>query len=366
VGLKVVWKLLKDTFTEWSQDNASRLAAALAYYTVFSIAPLLIIAIAIAGIAAGLVGTAPQEQVISRIRDSMGSGAANLVQTMIKSISVPSNNVLATAVGVAAILLGAAGLFSALQGALNTIWEVMPTPGRSILSVVLDRLISFAMVLGTGFFLLASLAVSAGLAALGKFFVNLVPDFSYVWQVVDFVVSFGIIGLLFAMIYKVLPDVEIAWGDVWIGAAVTSLLFNVGKFLIGLYLGRSSVGSLYGAAGSLAVFLVWIYYSAQIILFGAEFTQVYARQRGSPIVPSRHAMFVSQAARARQGLPPTPQARPPAQNGEEPVVSPAAGGREAVAQPQPDLARYRAAVLGFILGLIVGSVNRKQRSTSKM
>ena len=199
------------------------------------------------------------------------------------------------------LLLGAAGLFGELQGALNTIWGVRPKPGRGVLGLLRDRFLSFSMVLGTTFLLLVSLVVSAALAALGSLFGEW--QTAVVGQVVNQVISLGVVTLLFAMIYRFLPDVKIAWRDVWLGAVITAVLFTVGKYLIGLYLGRTSTASAFGAAGSLAVLLIWLYYSAQIFLFGAEFTKVHANRFGSRIVPAENAEPVSKEARAEQGMP---------------------------------------------------------------
>jgi len=200
------------------------------------------------------------------------------------------------------LIWSASNVFSQLQDALNTIWEVQPKPA-GIVGSLKRRLLPMSMVLGIGFLLMVSLVLSAGLVALGHFFSGLLPGMPVLWEVVNFVVSFAVVTGLFAAIYKLLPDVEIKWSDVWIGAAVTALLFTVGKLLIGLYLGNASIGSTYGAAGSLLVVLVWVYYSAQILFFGAEFTQVYARRYGSQIVPSEHAVPLTEEARAQTGMP---------------------------------------------------------------
>ena len=301
MNLGAVWDLLKEIFSEWSEDKAARLAAALAYYITFSLAPLLLIVIAIVGLLFG--EEAVQGRVVEQIQGLVGPDGAQLVQTMLQSTRQSGSNIAATLIGIVTLLLGATGVFVQLQDALNTIWEVAPKPGRGVLGMVKDRLLSFTMLLGIGFLLLVSLAVSAGLAALSSFLGDLLPGLFEVAKVLDFVISLGVITLLFAMIYKFLPDVKIRWGDVWVGAAVTSLLFTVGKFLIGLYLGYSSTASVYGAAGSLAVLLIWIYYTAQIVLLGAEFTQVYAKRYSSRIVPDEDAMFTSDEMRAQQGMP---------------------------------------------------------------
>lgn len=276
---KAVWALLKDSISEWLEDRAPRLSAALAYYTVFSLAPLLIIVIAIAGLVFGQ--EAVQGQIVEQIGHMVGKGSAKEIQTMIQSAHNPTSGVIGTVVGIVVLLFGATGVFGELQDSLNTVWDVSPKAGGGIWGMIKDRFLSFTMVLGIGFLLLVSLVLSAGLAALGNYLGSLLPGSGYILQALYFLVSFGLITLLFATMYKVLPDVEIAWGDVWIGAIMTSLLFTIGKFLIGFYIGQTDVGSAYGAAGSIVVLLVWIYYSALILFFGAEFTQVYANKYGS-------------------------------------------------------------------------------------
>lgn len=298
---KSTWELIKATFADWSEDKASRLAAALAYYTVFSIAPVLIISIAIAGLVFG--HDAAQGQIVNQIRGMIGEESAKEIETMIVSASKPSSGILGSIVGIALLLFGASGVFGQLQDGLNTIWEVEAKPGRGVWGIIKDRFLSFTMVLGVGFLLLVSLVLSTALAALGEYLNALLPGVSWLWQIVNFVISFGVITLLFAMIYQYLPDVNIRWGDVWIGAAATALLFTIGKFLIGLYLGNSDIGSTYGAAGALVIILVWVYYSAQILFLGAEFTQVYANEYGSRIVPDEDAVPVTEEARAEQGMP---------------------------------------------------------------
>ena len=296
--LKTIFDLLKETFTEWNEDKVPRLAAALAYYTAFSIAPLLIIVIAIAGLAFGQ--DAAQGEIVNTIRQEVGLEAAEVIETMLANTSNETTGIIATIIGVVTIILGAIGFFAQLEDALNTIWSVEPKPGQGIMKMIKDRLLSFTMVLGIGFLLLVSLLVSALLSSLNSFIEGLLPQAQLITQLINFAISFGVITLLFAMIYKVLPDVEITWRDVWVGAAITALLFTIGKFALGLYLGNSSVGSTYGAAGSFVVLLVWIYYSAQILLFGAEFTQVYARRYGSRIRPAEDAVWVEDEAPAKQ------------------------------------------------------------------
>ncbi|MBD2022271.1 YihY/virulence factor BrkB family protein [Leptolyngbya sp. FACHB-36] len=297
-----VFKLVKDTFTEWNEDKVPLWAAALAYYTVFSLAPLLLIAIAIAGSIFG--DDAARGQIVGQIQGLVGREGAEVIQGMIQNTQKPgSGGLVATIIGVVTLIFGATGVFGQLQDALNTIWEVKPKPGLGVRSFVQSRFLSFAMVLVLGFLLLVSLVLSAVLAGIGNFFGNFVPGYVLVGQVLNFVLSFGVVTLLFASIYKFLPDVDIPWKDLWVGSAVTALLFNFGKFLIGLYLGSSSVGSTYGAAGSLVVILIWVFYSAQIILFGAEFTQVYAKYRGSDLPPSKHAVRINKGNPDRDEMP---------------------------------------------------------------
>jgi membrane protein len=300
-----MFTLLKDTFREWREDGANRLAAALAYYTTFSLAPLLVLIIAIAGLVGG--HEAAQSQVMAQVKDLLGVEGREFVQGMIQSASRPSTGVTATIIGAVTLLFGALGVFGELQNSLNTIWEVKPKPARGFLDgikrFVVKRLLSFTMVLGIGFLLLASLVISAALSALGEYMGTRWPFADFWLELINFLISFIVITFLFAMIFKFLPEIKIAWRDVWLGAAVTSVLFSLGKFLIGFYLGRSEVGNTFGAAGSLAILLIWIYYSAQILFFGAEFTQVYANKYGSKIVPDPGMVKITEQERAEKGIP---------------------------------------------------------------
>jgi membrane protein len=294
-----IWNLLKDTFTDWNEDKAPRLAAALAYYTVFAIAPTLIIAIAVAS----LVFEGAQEQIISQISALIGPQAGEAIQTLIENRQSDTSNIIATIVGIVTLIIAASGLFGQLQDALNTIWEVEPKPGQGILAILKQRFLSFTMVLGVGFLLLVSLVISAVLSAIGGALGGPPEEQTIVWQVINALVSFGVTTLLFALIFKVLPDVKVAWSDVWIGALATALLFSIGKFLISQYLATESTASSYGAAGALVLLLLWVYYSAQILFLGAEFTQVYAKAYGSKIEPAENAVAVTEEARAQQGMP---------------------------------------------------------------
>jgi membrane protein len=250
------------------------LGASLAYYTLFALAPILVVAIAIGGLVFG--AEAVRGEIVGQIKGLIGREGAEAIQAMLEGAARPSTSLATAAAGVVTFFLGATGAFLELQTALNTIWRVKPKPGGSFIRMlVMQRLISFGLVVALGFLLLTSLLVSAGLAAVHTYMGNAFPGVFVLWEALNVVVSLAVITLLFAMVYKVLPDVKLAWGDVWVGALVTAGLFTVGKLLIGLYLGTTSVASTYGAAGSVIVILVWVYYSAQIVLLGAEFTREY-------------------------------------------------------------------------------------------
>jgi membrane protein len=296
--------LLKQTFTEWRDDTAPRLAASLAYYTTFSLAPLLILIIAIAGLVGGR--EAAQNQTMAQVQALLGVQGRQFVQGMIETASKPATGLTATVIGVLTLLFGSLGVFGELQNSLNMIWGIKPKPAKNFLDgikrFVIKRLLSFTMVLGIGFLLLASLVISAALSALGQYIGSRWP-FADLWlELINFMISFAVITLLFAMIFKFLPEIKITWKDVWLGAAVTSALFTLGKFLIGLYLGRSQVGNTFGAAGSLAILLIWIYYSAQILFLGAEFTQVYASKYGSKIVPDSGMVKITEQTHEKKGI----------------------------------------------------------------
>jgi membrane protein len=305
MNFKTIIDLLKETYSEWSEDKASRLAAAIAYYTAFSMAPLIILTLVILGLF--FQSDVAQNYIMDQITSMVGSDGAAVFQDIMQNASRPSGLTTAAVIGIATLLFGASGVFGQLQDALNTVWGVAPKPGRGLWGIIESRFLSFTMVFGLGFLLLVSLILSAALTALGEFVSGYFQEYVIIGQILNFLISFGFVTLLFAMIFKVLPDVEIAWSDVWFGAVVTALLFTIGKFLIGLYLGQQSFGSTYGAAGSILIVLLWIYYSAQILLLGAEFTQVYARRFGSRIVPDKDAVPLDEEMRAKQGIPRTEQ-----------------------------------------------------------
>lgn len=290
---KEVGKLFAEAASEWSEDNAARLGAALAYYTVFSLAPLLIIVIALVGAIWGGQSGEAQARILDEMRQLMGPEGARMVGTMLENASRPgTGGVLATVLGVAALLFGATGAFAQLQGALNTVWDVRPDPERSgLMTLITTRLLSFGAILVVGFLLLVSLVLSAALSFVGDILTDITPRMQVLMRLLNLLLSLGVITLLFAFIYRYLPDVRIAWRDVWVGAVITAILFTLGKYLLGLYLGQSGTASAYGAAGSLVVLLIWVYYSAQIFFFGAELTEVYARRYGSKIRPSAYAVW---------------------------------------------------------------------------
>jgi membrane protein len=300
MNAKSIFNLMKSTVKEFGEDNVLRLSAALAYYAIFSIGPLLAIVVGVAGLALGKEGV--REHVHQALQGMLGEGSAKTIDSMMAARS-HGTSVITTVVGIVALLFGAAGVFGQLQDSLNTIWEVKAKPNAGIGALVRNRFLSFSMVLGVGFLLLVSLAVSTALAAFTQELNRRIPMGNVVGHAVDFIVSFGVVTLLFAMIFKFLPDMKIPWRKVWVGAIGTALLFTLGKFALGLYLGRQSTASAYGAAGSVIVILMWIYYASVILLFGAEFTQVYAKRTGAKIVPTKYAVPVREEERAEQGIP---------------------------------------------------------------
>ena len=272
--------LVKTAVAGWVDDYAQSMGAALAFYTMFSIAPLLLIVISIAGLVFG--DEAAHGEIFGQLEELLGPAGALAVQGMLESVSKPAESVTASAVGVGLLLIGATSVFGELQDALDRIWRApVRAPSSGLWGLVRARLLSFGMILGIGFLLMVSLVASAALAGLRKWWSPLFSDWITIASGVEFASSFALVTVVFAMIYKIMPRVQIAWKDVWIGAGVTSLLFTVGKFLIGLYIGGSGIASGFGAAASLVVVLVWVYYSAQVFLFGAEFTWAYSHKFGS-------------------------------------------------------------------------------------
>jgi membrane protein len=272
-------RLLLDAFAGWQKDNASRLGAALAFYTLFSLAPLLVLVIAIAGILFGR--DAAQGKIVAEFEQLIGTGGARALEEMIEAAWRTDISSVAALIGIAALLVGATGAGAEIKGALNTIWKAPPTRRPAIWNWVRARLTALALVVVVGFLLLVSLVISALISATDGVLASIFPEPAVLLELANALVSFAVITALFAMIFKILPDPEVAWGDVWMGSLVTSLLFTGGKTLLGLYLGRSGFASVYGAAGSLVMIVVWVYYAAQILYYGAEITQVYAHRFGS-------------------------------------------------------------------------------------
>lgn len=293
-----IYSLLRSAVSGWVEDNALRLSAALAYYAVFSLAPLLMIAISVAGLVFG--EAAARGQIAEQIRELAGARAAEAIQGLV--LSTRHKSLFATIIGLVILLFGASTAFGELKSALNTIWGVEIKPGRPLLTMLRDRIISFSMVFGVGFLLLVSLILSAILTALDNTMRSRLALPGGVWQCADILVSFIVVTLLFAMIFKMLPNVILRLRDVWVGAGCTAFLFTLGKFLIGLYLGTSGVTSYYGAAGSIVVILLWVYYSACILFFGAEFTKAYAQKYGSGVVPDKRARLRFNAASKEPGV----------------------------------------------------------------
>ncbi len=360
------WSFLKQTFSEWSEDKVPRLGAALAYYTVFSIAPLLLIAIAIAGLV--FDPSTVRDQLNAQLGDFIGPSGASAIQALLESASKPSSGIIATIIGAVTLLFGASGVFGQLKDALNTIWDVEKKPGGGIWGFIKDRFLSFTMVLGIGFLLLVSLVVSTVIQALQSYLFT--GSWSFLVTLVNIVVSLAIITLLFALIFKVLPDVEIAWHDVWIGAFVTAALFTVGKYAISLYVGRAAPESSLSGVGALIVVLLWVYYSAQIMFFGAELTQVYANRYGSKVVPDDDAVALTDERRAELGIPRQEQVerQAHAQSGARRSAKPKRQVPRHVlnaAQQAPQKLtlrrfkqlkrqRYTAALVGFLAALFLG------------
>jgi membrane protein len=369
IDVKSLWPLAKESVSQWSDDYAPSMGAALAYYTVFSIAPLLVIAIAVAGFFFG--ADAARGEIFAQLRGLIGDDGAVAIQGLVKSASETGKGTFAAIAGIVTLLLGATTVFGELQSDLDRIWDAPKAEQSGLWGLLRGRLLSFGMILGIGFLLLVSLVLSAALSAAGHFWDSRFAGWELVLQVVNFIVGFAIVTGLFAMIYKLLPRCDIGWKDVWIGAIVTSLLFSIGKLLIGLYLGKSGVASGFGAAGSLVIVLLWVYYSSQIFLLGAEFTKTFAYRHGSrraearpaarPAVPRQRERSSHDAASLAGGGPPE-RDRPargvvPMNRGDRPADRPA--GRP---QPLAALDKFRiAAGIAATIGLIAGEVASELR-----
>ncbi len=289
--LRSIFVSLKQTASAWFEEELSRLGAALAFYALFAVAPLFVIVLSMASLWFG--ESAARNELFSQVSGLVGSAGAEAIQALVSSAYREPSGVWATTVAVVTLFAVATGVLVHLQSSLNLMWGVERRPNRGLQYFLQDRLLSLAIILGLGFLLLVVLIFSAGLAALEQFIGEILPAQDFLWRAIDSVVSFGIVTLLFAMIFKVLPDVKLAWRDAWMGALITALLFHLGKLLFGLYLGHSNISSAYGAAGSLVVALMWIYYSAQILFFGAKFTQIYSQRHGTRVEPSLGAEVTS-------------------------------------------------------------------------
>jgi membrane protein len=295
--------LIKQTLSDWNDDKVPRLGAALAYYALFSIPPLVVLVIASFSL---FYKGDVTEAILLQLSTLMGADTARIV---IELSQVPDTGVgLAGFLGIFLLVFGATGVFAELQDAMNTIWEVKPKPGRGISGIIMDRFLSFTMILGIAFLLLVSMILTTLVEVVGSALASGVPGGKLIGHSLEVIASFTVVTILFAMMFKILPDVKIAWNDVWIGAAATSVLFTIGKLLIGLYLARGGVATPYGAAGSVVIMIAWVYYSAQILFLGAEFTKVYAHERGSRYIQvADNAEPVTNDERANQGLKPTTQ-----------------------------------------------------------
>lgn len=279
MSIKQIWLLFKTAFSAWRDDYAQSMGAALAYYTLFSIAPLLLIVISIAGLVFGQ--DAARGEIIGQLHSLMGQRGAMAIQTLLESVSHPAEGIAATVIGVVLLLVGATSVFGELQDSLDRIWKAPVREGSGLWHLLRARLLSFGMILGIGFLLMVSLVFSAGLAAISKWWSPLFTGWMLIAGVLNTLFSFALTTGMFAMIYKTMPRAHIAWEEVWIGAVMTAVLFTIGKWLIGIYIGNSAFSSAYGAAGSILVLLIWVYYSAQIFLMGAELTRAYSQVLGT-------------------------------------------------------------------------------------
>ncbi|HVS29888.1 MAG TPA: YihY/virulence factor BrkB family protein [Thermoanaerobaculia bacterium] len=335
--------VFKQTLTEFGEDKVPRLGAALAYYTIFSLAPLLLIAIAVAGMLFG--DEAAQKGITDELGKVMGPSTAASVEDLIKSANRPKAGVVAVIVGVVTLFFGATAVFGQLKDALNTIWNVEERRAGGVMGFIRHRFLSMTMVMGVVFLLLVSLTVDAAITGMSAYVNRLFPGAAAVIQILQLIISFGLVTLLFALIFRYLPDIKVAWRDVWFGAAFTSVLFVIGKFGLGLYLGKAAPGSSFGAAGSLVVLLIWVYWSAQILFFGAEFTQVYARTQGSMIGDTSKRDARARAARVEDRA--TRPAAPPRPAGPRIAARRGGGGKGKLAA---------GGIAGLLVGTLVGAV----------
>jgi membrane protein len=301
VYLGHTWTLLKRSSSDFVEHKALKLSASLAYYTIFSLAPMLIVIIGLCSLFFGR--EAIEGRVYNELNEFIGKSAALEIQDVIKNTSKSRNNLIATIIGITTLMVGATGVFSEIQDSINMIWGIKVIPKRGWVKMLANRVLSFSMVISIGFLLMVSLLINALVAAFGDRLAHYFPNLTlYVFHVVNYLLTFGIITLLFAIIFKVLPDARIKWKDVTVGAVFTAFLFILGKLAITFYLGKSTLGVAYGAAGSIIIILIWVYYSSIILYFGAEFTQVYARTHGGEITPSAYSVLVGQPAKEKAVL----------------------------------------------------------------
>ena len=292
-SFKLVWSALKKSFTGFSDDKVTKLSASLAYYTIFSLGPLLIVIIFLCSMFFGR--EAVQGSIYSQMQSFIGSDAAGQIQEIIKNASISDKGGMAATIGIITLLIGATSVFGEIQDSINSIWGVKAKPKAGIMRLIMSRLLSFGIIASLGFLLLVSLAVTAVVEGIGDKLKNMFPDVTViVIYAINLVLTLGITTVLFGVIFKVLPDIRIKWKDIWPGAIATSLLFMIGKFAISLYISKSEVGSTYGAAGSLIILLLWIYYSSIILYFGAEFTKQYAWKKGANIIPTEYAQWAQE------------------------------------------------------------------------
>lgn len=287
MNFRNTWTLFKETASAWKADEVPRLSGALAYYTLLSLAPLLVLAVSVAGLVFG--AEAARGQIADELSQLMGPEASQGIQTILAHAKKPDEGIMGSIIGGVVLLFGASGVFGELQEDLNKIWKVEPKPGRGVWGVIRDRFFSFTMVLGVAFLLLVSLVVSAGIATVSGYFKGMI-QLPFLWELANVIIALAVTSVLFALIFKLVPDVKVAWRDVWVGGVVTAVLFSIGRVALGWYVGRSATVSPFGAAGSLVALIVWVYYSAQILFFGAEFAQAYAARYGSRVVPSENAV----------------------------------------------------------------------------
>ncbi len=363
--------LLKKTYTNWSDHHAPRLGASVAFYTLLSFAPLLVLTVAVVALVFG--HERAQSGLIDQAKQMIGDRGADTVKSLLAAAQKPSSGLVATIIAFVTLLFGASGVFTELREALNIIWDAKPKNESGLLGMLKQRLFSFGMVLSVGFLLLVSLIISAALAFLGKFFSQLMPVPPFVFELINFAVSFGVVTLLFALMFKFVPAREISWRDVRVGAVGTALLFTVGKVLLGLYLGKASVGSAYGAAGSLVAVIVWVYYSAQIFFFGAEFTRVYADAHASADARSveeqkkpaddpaigKQTLYPGTQATAFAALSPAEmrESSPQPVRPEQYNALPSHDGTPGHRKSQPSL--LVAAGVGFLFGRVFATKNRR-------